>query len=48
MSREGKPYAKIKSFEYGKIAAMLQINEELKLVDIVNKHTDKKHRNRHQ
>ena len=39
---EGKPYAKIKSFEYGKIAAMLQINEELKFVDIVNKHTDKK------
>jgi len=39
---EGKPYAKIKSFEYGKIAAMLQINEELKFVDIVNKYTDKK------
>jgi transposase len=39
---EGKPYAKIRSFEYGKIAAMLQINEELKFVDIVNKHTDKK------
>jgi len=39
---EGKPYAKLKSFQYGKIAAMLQINEELKFVDIVNKHTDKK------
>jgi len=39
---EGKPYAKIKSFQYGKIAAMLQINEELNFVDIVNKHTDKK------
>ncbi len=39
---EGKPYAKLKSFQYGKIAAMLHINEELKFVDIINKHTDKK------
>lgn len=39
---EGKPYARFKSFQYGKIAAMLQISEELKFIDIVNKHTDKK------
>ncbi len=30
---EGKPYAKLKSFQYGKIAAMLHINEELKFID---------------
>jgi transposase len=39
---EGKPYAKLKSFQYGKIAALLHINDELKFVDIVNRHTDKK------
>ncbi len=39
---EGKPYTKLKSFQYGKIAAMLHINEELKFVDTVNRHTDKK------
>ena len=39
---EGKPYVKLKSFQYGKIATMLQINEELKFVDSVNKHTNKK------
>jgi transposase len=39
---EDKPYAKLKSFQYGKIAAMMQINEELKFIEIVNKHTDKK------
>src|SRR3989304_798286 len=37
-----KPYASFKSFQYGKIAAMLQISEELKFIEIVNKHTDKK------
>lgn len=39
---EDKPYARFKSFQYGKIAAMLQISEELKFIEIVNKHTDKK------
>ncbi len=39
---EDKPYARLKSFQYGKIAAMLQISEELKIIEIVNKHTDKK------
>lgn len=41
-SSEGKPYAKFKSFQYGKIAAMMRISEELKFIEIVNKHTDKK------
>lgn len=41
-SSEDKPYARFKSFQYGKIAAMLQISEELKFIEIVNKHTDKK------
>ena len=36
------PYIKLKSFSYGKIAALLAINEELGFTDIVNKHTDKK------
>jgi len=39
---EDKTYAKFKSFQYGKIAAMLKISEELKFIEIVNKHTDKK------
>lgn len=39
---EDKLYARFKSFQYGKIAAMLQISEELKFIEIVNKHTDKK------
>jgi transposase len=39
---EDKTYAKFKSFQYGKIAAMLQISEELKFIEIVNKHSDKK------
>jgi transposase len=39
---EDKPYARFKSFQYGKIAAMLQISEELNFIEIVNKHTDKK------
>jgi transposase len=39
---EDNPYARFKSFQYGKIAAMLQISEELKFIEIVNKYTDKK------
>jgi hypothetical protein len=39
---EDKTYARFKSFQYGKIAAMLQISEELNFIEIVNKHTDKK------
>jgi transposase len=39
---EDKPYIRFKSFQFGKIAAMLQISEELKFIEIVNKHTDKK------
>jgi transposase len=39
---EDTPYARFKSFQYGKIAAMLKISEELKFIEIVNKHTDKK------
>jgi transposase len=39
---EDNPYARFKSFQYGKIAAMLKISEELKFIEIVNKHTDKK------
>ena len=32
----------IKSFEYGRTAALMSISEELNFVDIVNKHTNKK------
>ena len=39
---ESIPYIKLKSFEYGKIAALLHVNEELGFIDIVNRHTDKK------
>jgi transposase len=39
---ESLPYIKMKSFEYGKLAALLHVNEELGFVDIVNKHTTKK------
>src|SRR4030042_1009059 len=39
---EDKPYARFKSFQYGKIAAMMQISEKLEFIEIVNKHTDKK------
>jgi len=39
---ESLPYIKMKSFEYGKLAALLHVNEEIGFVDIVNKHTDKK------
>jgi len=41
-SSEDKTYARFKSFQYGKIAAMLQISEELNFIEIVNKHTEKK------
>lgn len=33
---------KLKSFQYGKIAALLSVAEELNFVETVNKHTDKK------
>ena len=36
------PHARLKSFQYGKTAALLSISEELNFVEIVNKHTDKK------
>lgn len=36
------PYVKLKSFQYGKTAALLSIADELKFVETVNKHTDKK------
>ena len=36
------PNIKLKSFQYGKTAALLSISEELNFIDIVNKHTDKK------
>jgi transposase len=39
---ESLPYIKLKSFEYGKLASLLHVNEELGFIDIVNKHTDKK------
>jgi len=39
---ESLPYDKLRSFEYGKLAALLHVNEELGFIDIVNKHTDKK------
>ena len=39
---ESMPYDKLKSFEYGKLAALLHVNEELGFIDIVNRHTDKK------
>ncbi len=39
---EGMPYAKLKSYQYGKIATLLHISEEIKFVEIVNKHADKK------
>ena len=39
---ESMPYIKLKSFEYGKLAALLHVNEELGFIDIVNRHTDKK------
>jgi len=39
---ESLPYDKLRSFEYGKLAALLHVNEELGFIDIVNKHTNKK------
>jgi len=36
------PHIKLKSFQYGKTAALLSISEELNFIDIVNKHTNKK------
>ncbi len=36
------PYIKLKSFHYGKIAAMLSISDNLNFIEIVNKHTNKK------
>lgn len=39
---ESLPYDKLRSFDYGKLAALLHVNEELGFIDIVNKHTDKK------
>jgi len=35
-------HTRLTSFQYGKIAALLRMNEELNFVDIVNKHTNKK------
>ena len=35
-------YIKLKSFQYGKTAALLSISDELNFIDIVNKHTNKK------
>jgi transposase len=36
------PHIKLKSFQYGKTAALLSISEELNFIQTVNKHTDKK------
>ncbi|TFH46423.1 MAG: IS1634 family transposase [ANME-2 cluster archaeon] len=36
------PHIKLKSFQYGKTAALLSISDELNFIDIVNKHTNKK------
>ena len=41
-SSEGLAYTKLKSFQYGKTAALLSIAGELNFVETVNKHTDKK------
>jgi transposase len=35
-------HIKLKSFQYGKSAALLSISDELNFIDIVNKHTNKK------
>ncbi len=35
-------HIKLKSFQYGKTAALLSISDELNFIDIVNKHTNKK------
>lgn len=36
------PHIKLKSFQYGKTAALCAISDELNFIEIVNKHTDKK------
>jgi hypothetical protein len=36
------PYIKLKSFQYGKTAAMLSISDDLNFIETVNKHTNKK------
>jgi len=36
------PYLKLKSFQYGKTAAMLSISDDLNFIETVNKHTNKK------
>jgi len=36
------PDIKLKSFQYGKTAALLSISDELNFIDIINKHTSKK------
>jgi transposase len=41
-SAESLPYVKLKSFQYGKTAALLSIADELNFVETVNKHTNKK------
>ena len=39
---EDRPYVKLRSFQYGKVAALLSISEELNFIEIINKHTNKK------
>jgi len=39
---KGLPHIKLKSFQYGKTAALLAVSDELNFVEIVNKHTNKK------
>ncbi|MEA1998445.1 MAG: IS1634 family transposase, partial [Euryarchaeota archaeon] len=36
------PHIRLKSFQYGKTAALLAVSDELNFVEIVNKHTNKK------
>lgn len=36
------PHIKLKSFQYGKTAALLSISDELNFIETVNKHTNKK------
>jgi transposase len=36
------PHIKLKSFQYGKTAALLAVSDELNFIEIVNKHTNKK------
>ncbi|HIE32419.1 MAG TPA: IS1634 family transposase [Methanosarcinales archaeon] len=39
---EGMPHIRLKSFQYGKTAALLAVSDELNFVETVNNHTDKK------